>query len=146
MEIQIRLDRKIPGVQKKMLLGMMTTVLKDLGYDDRELSVLFTDNDHIAQLNKRYRNREGPTNVLAFPMSGGGPSDIESGMLGDVVISVDTAIKESLDIDEPIEITINRLLIHGILHLLGFDHEQSSKDDEIMRKEEKRLFALIQED
>lgn len=114
--------------------------------NDRELSVLFTDNDYIAGLNKQYRNKEGPTNVLAFPMSGGESSDVESGMLGDVVISVDTAITESLDIGESIKTTIYRLLIHGILHLLGFDHERSSEDEEIMQKEEKRLFALIQED
>ncbi|MFC1891772.1 rRNA maturation RNase YbeY [Thermodesulfobacteriota bacterium] len=125
---------------------MMTKVLKDLDCNDRELSVLFTDNDYIAGLNKQYRNKEGPTNVLAFPMSGGESSDVESGMLGDVVISVDTAITESLDIGESIKTTIYRLLIHGILHLLGFDHERSSEDEEIMQKEEKRLFALIQED
>lgn len=123
---------------------MMTKVLRDLDCNDKELSILLTNDDFIADLNKQYRNKEGPTNVLAFPMSEGEPSDVESIMMGDVVISVDTALKESVDMGESIEQTINRLLIHGILHLVGFDHERSSKDEEIMQKEEKRLLALIQ--
>lgn len=69
--------------------------------------------------------------------------DIGSPMLGDVVISVDTALKESRDLEEPIKKTINRLLIHGILHLLGFDHERSEAEARRMGEEEIRLRDLV---
>jgi rRNA maturation RNase YbeY len=146
MEIQISLEQKIPGVPKKKIRRTLTKVLKDLACTHKELSILFTDNEHIALLNKQYRNKEGPTDVLAFPMSGGDSSDVQSGMLGDIVISVETAKSESMDIGESVERTIFRLLIHGVLHLMGFDHERSSEDEDVMRKEEERLLALIRED
>jgi rRNA maturation RNase YbeY len=66
-----------------------------------------------------------------------------SAMLGDVVISVDTALRESKDLGEPLDYTIDRLLVHGVLHLLGFDHEKSSRKTIQMEKEEERLMALI---
>ncbi|MBW2342728.1 MAG: rRNA maturation RNase YbeY [Deltaproteobacteria bacterium] len=112
---------------------------------EKELSILFTDNESIARLNDRYLGRKGPTNVLAFPMSGGPEPEFESAMLGDVVISVDTAINESKDLDEPLEYIIDRLIIHGILHLLGYDHEKSEAEARRMEKEEERLMALIRE-
>ena len=67
-------------------------------------------------------------------------------MLGDIVISVDTALKESKELDENPEITVRRLLIHGLLHLLGYDHEISESDAGIMENEEKRLFNLLEEE
>lgn len=124
----------------------MAKVLKDLDCDEKELSILFTGDDHIAELNLNYLERNGPTNVLAFPMSYGSHMDIESVMLGDVVISVDTARRESEAAGESIERTVFRLLVHGILHLLGYDHEKSSEDEIIMQTEEKRLLDLIMED
>ena len=112
---------------------------------DGEVSILFTDDGHIAQLNRQYLGRDGPTNVLAFPMSGGEPSDVESGMLGDIVVSVDTAMRESKELEEPLDETIHRLLIHGILHLLNYDHERSSEEAERMEEEEKRLLDIIKD-
>jgi rRNA maturation RNase YbeY len=112
---------------------------------EKELSILFTDNDGIARLNERYLGRKGPTNVLAFPMSGGPEPVVETGMLGDVVISVDKAVAESKDFGETLDYTVDRLIIHGILHLLGYDHETSKAEAGRMEKEEKRLMALIKE-
>lgn len=116
-----------------------------MAYDQGEISILFTDDEHITDLNKQYLNRNGPTNVLAFPMADDSPNDIQTGMLGDVVISLDTAKREAYALEEPFENTIYRLLVHGILHLLGYDHERSPEDDEIMTREEKRLCDLIKE-
>ena len=114
--------------------------------DEKELSILFTDDEHIADLNNRYLGRDGPTNVLAFPMSDEPSSDFGTRMLGDVVISVDTATRESEESGEVLEETIGRLLIHGILHLLNYDHERSYEDEIAMEKEEKRLLSLIREE
>ncbi len=105
---------------------------------------MFTDDKRIARLNKRYLGRKGPTNVLAFPMTGGPGPEVESPMLGDVVISIDTAIRESKELGESLIRTIHRLLIHGILHLLDYDHEKSSTEAHKMEKEEKRLMAMIE--
>lgn len=112
---------------------------------EKELSILFTDDKRIAELNKRYLGREGPTNVLAFPMKEVPTSEFESPMLGDVVISVGAALRESEEFEEDLEHTIDRLLIHGLLHLLGYDHEKSDSETERMENEEKRLISVIQQ-
>jgi rRNA maturation RNase YbeY len=117
-----------------------------LDFHEGELSVLFTDDTRIAELNHRYLRRRGPTNVLAFPMLSGDSSHPPSGMLGDVVISMDTAISEAQELGEPLPRTVDRLLIHGLLHLLGYDHERSPKEALRMRKEENRLMALCLEE
>ena len=117
-----------------------------MAFPDAELSILFTDDQHITQLNSQYLERDGPTNVLAFPMTHGPPPDIESPMLGDVVVSVDTAIQESNEMGESLTETIFRLLIHGFLHLLNYDHEGSHEEAKRMKKEEARLFALIKKE
>jgi probable rRNA maturation factor len=124
----------------------MKKVLKDLACDQNELSILFTDDAHIAELNQGYLGRKGPTNVLAFPMSNGSTGDMDPGMLGDIVISVDTAIRESEEEGAPLIETIYRLLIHGILHLMNYDHERSREDEKIMFEEEERLLLLIREE
>jgi len=109
------------------------------------LSVLLTDDDTIAELNRRYLRRTGPTNVLAFPMGQESFSE-KNAMLGDVVISLDTALKESDESDESLDRTVSRLLVHGILHLLGHDHERSRAEARSMKREEERLLALISAD
>ena len=110
---------------------------------DSELSILFTCDKDIAELNRNYVGVKGPTNVLAFPMPGGPPPNVETGMLGDVVVSVDTAIRESKKLGEPLEETVYRLLVHGLLHLLDYDHERSTEEADRMEKEQIRLLALI---
>jgi probable rRNA maturation factor len=146
MEIQITLQRKIPGLGSQTIKRKLKKLFADLGYHNGELSLLFTDDERIAELNRRYLQRKGPTNVLAFPMLSGTSPHLESGMLGDVVISVDTAVSESQELGEPLQRTVDRLLIHGILHLLGYNHEGSPKEALRMRKEENRLMTLVMEE
>ncbi|MFC1825171.1 rRNA maturation RNase YbeY [Thermodesulfobacteriota bacterium] len=122
----------------------MTKVLKDLDCHESELSILLTDDEYMAELNRRYLGKDGATNVLAFPMSGETAGDA-SVMLGDIVISVDTAVHESERAGEPLEETILRLLIHGLLHLLDFDHERSHEAAQLMEKEQLRLLNLLKE-
>lgn len=112
---------------------------------EKELSVLFTDDRRIADLNNRYLGRKGPTNVLAFPMQEVPTSEFKSPMLGDVVISVGAALRESEEFGEDLDYTIDRLLIHGLLHLLGYDHDKSDSEAERMENEEKRLISVIRD-
>jgi probable rRNA maturation factor len=124
----------------------MAKILRDLECDKTELSILFTDDTNITDLNRRYLGKNKATNVLAFPMEISGQSDIESCMLGDIVISVDTAKREAKEIPCSLDRRIMELLIHGVLHLLDFDHERSAEDERIMSDEEKRLLSLILEE
>jgi len=117
-----------------------------LAHHEAELSILFTNDREIARLNEQYLKRVGPTDVLAFPMAGGPEPDVASHLLGDVVVSVDSASQEAEQLREPLEYTIDRLLIHGILHLLGYDHEASEAEAEIMEKEQDRLLTMIGEE
>ncbi len=123
----------------------MAKALKDLGCHDRELSIVFTSDKEIAKLNKQYLNRDGPTNVISFPMDDAPCDKSISPMLGDIVISIDTAKRESNSLGEPLEYTLDRLLIHGLLHLLGFDHETSESDATRMEQEETRLLKILKE-
>jgi rRNA maturation RNase YbeY len=121
----------------------MEVLLGVLGCRDKELSILFTDDRHISELNGRYLNRKGPTNVLAFPMEDG-VNDPPSVMLGDIVISLDTAEREAASTGESLVRTVDRLLIHGLLHLMGFDHERSDEEAEVMEEKEKMLLSIIE--
>ncbi len=116
-----------------------------MGCDDRELSVLLTDDPRIAELNERYLARKGPTNVISFPMDEGEPVPPGTGMLGDVVVSVETARAESCKTGETHERAVDRLLAHGILHLLGYDHERSAQEARRMRRGEKKVISWMEE-
>ena len=119
-------------------------ILKDLEYHDGELSLLFTDDKHIAELNHRFLERQGPTNVLAFPMRDDDHSGPETPMLGDIVISVDAAMRDAKESGEGLIRTIDRLVIHGLLHLLGYDHERSEEEAQQMDEETERLLAMME--
>jgi probable rRNA maturation factor len=114
-----------------------------LGSPDAELSLLITDDAEIARYNAAYLKRNGPTNVIAFPMTEGEYADISPDLLGDVVISVDTAAREARDMDIGTEERFTQLLIHGILHLLGYDHETSEIEAEKMERKSEELLNII---
>ena len=126
----------------------MKRVLEDLECHEKELSILFTDDEHMAVLNRQYRGKEGATDVLSFSMLEEPDGDLlpafESVMLGDVVISVDTALRDAKELEQSFEKTVDRLMIHGILHLLGYDHEKSSVGAIRMREEEERLITKFE--
>ncbi len=124
----------------------MEKALKDLGCNKGELSILFTDDERIRQLNSWYLKRDRPTNVLAFPMNDEINTEPESGMLGDIVISTDTARREAMDTGITFHDRVLQLLIHGLLHLLGYDHEISGAEEKKMQDEERRLFSLLTEE
>ena len=146
MEILIKLDSQIPGLKKQEIKRKMAKLLEDLGFLDKELSILLTSDQTIARLNEAYLGRQGPTNVIAFPMEEQPQGNQAiSPMLGDIVVSVDMAIKEAKETGESVTEAIDRLLIHGLLHLAGYDHENSEEEARRMRAQEERLMALIKE-
>jgi len=111
---------------------------------DGELSILIVDDPQIALLNKDYLHREGPTNVIAFPMREGNFSDINPQLLGDVVISIETAKKKKKKADISMEQRFTELLVHGILHLFGYDHEKTEQEAVDMQLKTDALLKLIE--
>lgn len=114
-----------------------------MGCRDGELSLLFTDDKHIAELNYRFLKREGPTNVLAFPMRDSDHAGPDIPMLGDIVISLDAAMRDAKSLGETLDETISRLLVHGLLHLFGYDHEKSEEEARRMDEETDRILTLM---
>lgn len=103
---------------------------------DRELSVLLVDDSRIARMNSIWLNRKGPTNVISFPQTG-------SGLMGDIIISVETARREAECAGITWESRLLELLVHGLCHLLGEDHEIGEKAALRMRNREKQLISKL---
>ncbi len=101
---------------------------------DRELSILLCDDGAIHALNRDYRHKDKPTDVLAFAMREGEYGAMHEHLLGDIVISIDTAARQARERGFSLEREVTTLLAHGLLHLLGFDHRD--------RSEERRMNAL----
>jgi len=110
---------------------------------DAELSILIVDDPKIEVLNKKYFNRYGSTNVIAFPMRTGQFNNIAPQLLGDVVISIETAAREGKIAGISMEERFTQLLVHGILHLLGYDHEKNKKQAYEMEKKSDEILKLI---
>ena len=117
-------------------------VLKALALSGSELSVALVDDSEIQQLNSKWRDQPRPTDVLSFSLVEGDYSDHRAGMLGDVVISVETAARQAADRHRRLDEIVTRLMIHGVLHLIGHDHEE---DDEARRMAalERRLWQVV---
>ena len=118
-------------------------MLASLGLDDAELSILLCDDGTIRQLNRRYRNKNKATDVLAFPMQEGPGPAPNPGLLGDVVISLPTAARQASEHDRPIIQEVTFLLAHGLLHLLGYDHAAKREERE-MRAQTEDLLAAVE--
>lgn len=110
---------------------------------DSELSILLVDDEQISELNARYLHRKGPTNVIAFPMQSGDFSDINPLLLGDVVISVETAFREGAATGISGLQRVVELLVHGVLHLMGYDHETTESEAVRMEEESQKLLRTL---
>lgn len=109
-----------------------------------ELSLLIVDDAQIASLNQQYRGRTGPTNVLAFSMNEGAFAQVAPHLLGDVVISMETCVREAEEAGLDLRDHFDELLIHGILHLFGYDHETSPQEAARMEAMSMKLLRELQ--
>lgn len=105
--------------------------------------MVLVDDTRIAQLNDIYLGRQGPTNVIAFPMREGDFGEINPDLLGDVVISMDTCAREALEGNLSTETRFYELLVHGILHLFGYDHIHDEEEARVMDAKSRELLTLI---
>jgi rRNA maturation RNase YbeY len=117
-------------------------VLEAAGEPGAELSVALVDDAEIATLNEQYRDKEGPTDVLSFSLLEGDHVERRGGMLGDVVIAVPVADRQARELGHDLDEELLRLLIHGALHLLGFDHEED-EEARVMEAREREVRAGV---
>lgn len=119
--------------------------LDALGRRDVELSVVLVGDDRIRELNRDYLGRDRPTNVISFPQQEGeGPA---GGHMGDVVISLERARDDALEAGIPVDERIKQLLVHGICHLAGYNHEDVSEETAAaMEEAERKVLTIIGED
>ncbi len=133
-----------PGdrLERALLEDRARRILQALGHAKSELSVALVDDAEIAGLNELYRGKAGPTDVLSFSLVEGDHSDHRGGLLGDVVISVDTAAAQARQRHRSLSEEVTRLLIHGVLHLLGHDHAEP-EERRRMWAEQRRLWQVV---
>ncbi|MBI5892991.1 MAG: rRNA maturation RNase YbeY [Deltaproteobacteria bacterium] len=141
------LNQQNKKINKNRIKRLAKEILKNLAYpNDVEISILLTNDNFIKGLNKKYLKKDKPTDVLSFPMFTlqTPNSKLQTpNLLGDIVISIDTAEKQAALQKTSLNDEIARLLIHGVLHLLGFEHEKGGKKALEMRREERRLIDLL---
>jgi len=129
--------------------AFLRKALRLLGIRDKEISIFFTDDEGIRDLNRIYRGQDSPTDVLSFSQisseeAGAFPNENGEEILGDIVISIDTAGREAESAAIPYEDVLDLLLLHGLLHLLGYDHEGVTEErEEQMRAKEEEIFSQI---
>ncbi|CDZ65462.1 Probable rRNA maturation factor [Neorhizobium galegae bv. orientalis] len=107
-----------------------------------ELSLVFTDDAAIKEINAEWRGKDKPTNVLSFPAFPLEPGKMPGPMLGDIVIARETVEREAVDLDKSFEDHLTHLLVHGFLHLFGYDHLQTD-EAERMEALETRILATL---
>jgi len=127
----------------KQLRQRAERLLSLCGHAQSELSLLLVDDPGMARLNEQYRHKLGPTNVLAFAIQEEGGEHLPAELLGDVIISLDTAAREAATDRVTLHQRVTILMIHGLLHLLGLDHERSSAEALAMAAREKQLLDQL---
>ncbi|HWK69069.1 MAG TPA: rRNA maturation RNase YbeY [Rhizobiaceae bacterium] len=107
-----------------------------------ELSLVFSSDAAIKELNAGWRGKDKPTNVLSFPAFAVAPGDFLPPMLGDIVLAIETISREASLEKKPFEHHLIHLIVHGFLHLLGYDHE-TDEEAEVMETMERRVLARL---
>lgn len=132
---------KVPTGARLLVRRCCKAVLDEEQFNDSaEISVTFTDDERIHQLNKEFRNIDRSTDVLSFPLGEDGEYDINydtgAKMLGDIVISIDHALAQADEYGHSIQREIGFLTVHSMLHLLGYDHVNGGLEEVRMREKE----------
>jgi len=121
-------------------------ILKFLNEEKLSVSIIITDDDFIHKINKEYRNKDRPTDVISFanreePFPGEELDNFED--IGEIFISIETAKSQSIEYKVTLKEELLRLIIHGILHLMGYDHETNEEDAKKMEQLESKIFNFI---
>jgi pyridoxine 5-phosphate synthase len=142
MEIQISSRQTL--IDPEEIRKVSLQLFKTGEFPEGEVSLLLIEDRAMARYNQKYRGRKGPTNVLAFSMKEGDFPEINPALWGDVVISTETAQREALEFGIPLIERVRFLLIHGLLHLMGYDHEESAAEARRMEAKARRILARLE--
>jgi len=144
MKIQIENKQTKIKIDRRKIRSTVRTILNIMDCANKELCISFVDDKTIQQLNKNYLQRDKSTNVLSFSMQEGQYGNINPNILGDIIISAETAQRDAEIGNLSLSEEIVFLIIHGLLHLLGFNHENTTKAQTTkMRMKEKELLQNI---
>ena len=143
MVIVLRRCARRAGVNQSVITKEARRVLVHLEEHGSELSISLVDDAEMQQLNGQYRGKDRPTDVLAFAMREGEQPLGDESILGDVIISVETAQRQAAQRQHSLAVEIRTLLVHGILHLLGYDHERSPAEAQRMFAKEREIATLL---
>jgi len=143
--VLVSLDEQVrAAIDSERLERLASAVMEREGLPPGEVSVLITDDEMVRRLNREYGGEDTPTDVLAFSLTEGeefaSPDDVLR--LGEVIISYPTARRQADDADRPVRDEIEHLLVHGVLHLLGYDHAEPAEEERMRGREHELLAAL----
>lgn len=139
---------KIPTGLRMLVRRCCNAVLRMEHFEGpAEISVTFVDNEQIHELNRQYRGKDAPTDVLSFPMGQDGQYDVDhdtgAKILGDIVLSMEKAMEQAKRYDHSLEREVGYLTAHSMLHLLGYDHEQGGIERVRMREKEELVMSEL---
>jgi probable rRNA maturation factor len=144
MTILIENRQKIITINRRQIRSSLTRLLKKLGLEDQELSLLLVDNKKIRELNKLYLGKNNSTNVISFAMSEGDFGNVNPELLGDIIISVEKVISQGKASCLSFKESLDFMMIHGLLHLIGYDHESGDiQESRRMQDKEDELFLYL---
>jgi rRNA maturation RNase YbeY len=146
MSIHIRSQVRRITFDQTRLERSARAILADVGETSAELGILFVGDQRMRGLNLRYRSKDRTTDVLAFAMREAARPQVSRlmpDMLGDVVISIPTAWRQAKEAGRSLDEELACLLVHGILHLCGYDHERGEKDARRMHRRERMILRSI---
>lgn len=146
MAVYLRVHLTRFAVRQSTLAHLTERVLSAVGESRSELSLELIGERRMRRLNREYRKKDRPTDVLAFPIREAvmprGMRPVTQ-MLGDVVISLPTAVRQAREARRSIDDELAMLLVHGVLHLCGYDHERNQREAARMARRERALFHWI---
>jgi probable rRNA maturation factor len=140
VSVDVQIASEMPVVPSAEQFIVWASVVLSDAEGDVELSVRVVDESESSELNQAYRNIAGPTNVLAFPFEA--PDHVPVPLLGDVVICAPVVCREALDQNKPADAHFAHMIVHGTLHLLGYDHRAEAPAAR-MESEERRVLAAL---
>jgi probable rRNA maturation factor len=143
MEILIKNQQERIEIDIDLIEKKTKKVLEDLGCNESELSILLVDDKEIQKLNKQYRGIDSSTDVLSFSMGEGEGAEVNRWLLGDIIISLETASNQANERGHDIMDEVLILIVHGILHLLGYHHEDSDEYAKKMKDQEQKILRNI---
>ena len=143
MRIHVELLVPDPILPEACCRGVISRVLREEGFSGYDLTLVLADSRMLRRLNRRFRGIDRPTDVIAFALMEGSPSPVPCRSLGDVYISEPRARRQARQYRVTPTEELARLIIHGTLHLLGYDHIRPSQAKRMRRREERHLSACL---